>query len=475
VRSIRWKLLLLCAAGMLAPVLLLNHYSIRAFDRFASRDMEEHMIDSAFIVGERYKEALDDAGSLPAERAAHLGETVCAYGREIEARIQVLSPRGEVLVDSETNGVLQADLSSQPEVVAATEGKYRARFAMTDDHLLMFYFVAYPVKSGAKVLGVVRITRNTNRIMRVILQMTRFQRATTAAAIAVGLILAALLAHSITGRLRVLTSAATAFAAGEGPLKVGIRGRDEVAQLGHAVTRMAAEIQRTNAYNREFVSTVLHELKMPITAIKGAAELLQHGAADDKTVRDKFLGNICFEADRLARLVGELNELTKLDAQTFHAPKQKVDYGSAVKEMVERFEAALDPDHARLHVTVPEVPVFAKILPGRMEQVLDNLLENALRYTPASGRIDVTVESAPDNSLLTTVRDTGCGIAASNLPKVFDRFFTTEPKDQPRSYGSGLGLAIAKSIVENHQGKIWVESTVGAGTAFFFTLPSSVG
>lgn len=472
-RSIRWKILLLCAAAMLGPVLLLNHYSIRAFDRFASRDMEDHMIDSAFIVGELYRDALDAGGNLLAERAAHLTDTVCAFGRETESRIQVLSPRGEVLIDTETNALPQADLLTQPEVTAALAGKYRARFELTKDHLLMFYHVAYPVKREAELKGVVLITRHTNRIMRVILGMTRFQRVTTAAAIVLGLTLAAFLAHSITARLRALTSAATAFAAGEGPLNVRIRGRDEVARLGDAVTRMAEEIRRTNAYNRDFVSTVLHELKMPITAIKGAAELLQHGAVNDEAVRDKFLGNIGFEADRLARLVGELNELTKLDAQISHAPKQKVDYGKAVKEIVERFEAGLDAGHAPIRVALPDKALFARILPGRMEQVLDNLLENAARYTPASGEISVTVEPRPDGTVVTVVRDTGCGIAPSNLPKVFDRFFTTEPKDKPLGYGSGLGLAIAKSIVENHQGKIWVESTPGAGAAFLFSLPSA--
>ena len=103
---------------------------------------------------------------------------------------------------------------------------------------------------------------------------------------------------------------------------------------------------------------------------------------------------------------------------------------------------------------------------------MGNLLDNAARYTPASGCIEVRVEAGPDDTVVTSVRDTGCGIAPSNLGKVFDRFFTTEPKDKPKDYGSGLGLAIAKSIVENHQGRIWVESTPGQGTTFFFSLPA---
>jgi signal transduction histidine kinase len=219
----------------------------------------------------------------------------------------------------------------------------------------------------------------------------------------------------------------------------------------------------------------MHELKMPITAIKGAAELLEQGAFAKEEARVKFLGNIRFEADRLARLVWELNELTKLDAEIPRAQKEKVDYGQWVREAVERYLPTLEAVHAEIRVDLPENPLWVRIVPGRIEQVIGNLLDNAVRYTPVAGRIEIQVTAGPDNTVVTTVRDTGCGIAAANLGKVFDRFFTTEPKDKPKDYGSGLGLAIAKSIVESHQGTIRVESLAGQGAAFFFTLPAVDG
>ena len=259
------------------------------------------------------------------------------------------------------------------------------------------------------------------------------------------------------------------------PLDVRVGGRDEIAELARALNHMAAELQRTNQYNREFISTVMHELKMPITAIKGAAELLEQGAFAKEEARVKFLGNIRFETERLARMVWELNELTKLDTEMPHASKEKTDYGRCVRDIVERFETTLDSPHATIRVVLPAKPVFARILPGRIEQVVGNLLDNAVRYTPASGLIEVTVEPGADSTVVTCVRDTGCGIAPSNLAKVFDRFFTTEPKDRPKDYGSGLGLAIAKSIVEHHQGSIAVESTLGQGATFSFRLPACEG
>lgn len=472
-KSIRWKIILLCVAVMLPPVLFLNRETCRVFDLFTRRALEEHMIDCAFIVGEEYKARLDENDRLEETQRAMLERMVRAGGEEIQARIRVLSPAGMALCDSDTNAPAGADLSALPEVRAALAGKYRARSELTADRKYMYYHIAYPVTRAERVCGVACVSRHTGAIIKTLNRMVRLQRITTASAIALGVLLAVILAHSIARRLRKLTAAAAAFAGGAAALDVQVGGRDEIAELARAVRRMATEIQRTNQYNREFISTIMHELKMPITAIKGAAELLEHGAADRADTRAKFLGNIRFEADRLARMVWELNELTKLDTEIPRAQRERVDYGQCVREAVDRFTPTLDGPHAAIAVCLPEQPVFARIVPGRIEQVIGNLLDNAVRYTPAAGRIEVRVEAGPDSTIVTSVRDTGCGIAPANMGKIFDRFFTTEPKGRPKNHGSGLGLAIAKSIIESHQGSIRAESEPGRGATFFFSLPAA--
>ena len=119
---------------------------------------------------------------------------------------------------------------------------------------------------------------------------------------------------------------------------------------------------------------------------------------------------------------------------------------------------------------IPETPIPVTILPGRIEQVIDNLIENAFRYTGPEGTVELIVKEDPDGSVITIVRDTGRGITPSNIDKIFDRFFTTEPRDREKPYGSGLGLAIARSIIENHGGTIWVESEPEVCATFSFTL-----
>jgi two-component system sensor histidine kinase VicK len=175
----------------------------------------------------------------------------------------------------------------------------------------------------------------------------------------------------------------------------------------------------------------------------------------------------------MIRMVGELNELTKLDVEGLRGQKEQVDYAQFVRAVVDRLEPTFDQVHARLEVILPDPPIPVLIVPGRIEQVIANLLDNAFRCTPPTGSVKLCVELGADKSVITSVQDTGCGISPANLPKIFGRFFTTEPKDKPGHPHSGLGLAIAKTIVENHQGRIWVESQSEQGACFSFSLPTS--
>lgn len=468
-KSIRWKIIALCAAVIVVPLALLNYFVIQTFDEFARRDLEKHMKNSAWIVGENYLLTLD--ASDPAAARAHLATLATNYSAMIGSRIELLDASGIVLLDTATNETSSVgqNYAERREVTRALGGNYGARFAMTDDRQLMFYFVAQPVARGNEVVGVVYVSRHTNNIIKIIKQMVAANRVATALTLLVGLILAWLLATYITKRLRKLTADTAAFARGDALPDFTVTGRDEVAELARSISSMATEIQRTNRYNREFISTVSHELKMPITAIKGAAELLEAGAFEKPEARTKFIGNIRFEADRLAQMAGELNELTRIDTETARTPKERVDLGKCVQEIVARLVPALE-DGPQISVTVPDKPLFARIVPNSIAQVIGNLLDNAQRYTPANGRIEVIV-AASGREATVTVRDNGSGIDPANLEKIFDRFFTTEPKDKRKDYGRGLGLAIARSIIESHGGKISVTSKPNEGAAFTFTLP----
>lgn len=472
-RSIRWKLALTVLIVVLVPIYALNAYFVRTFDRFTSRALEDEMRGHAYLLGAAYGGMVLDAAPDDRPRAERaFADLLSSFGARAESLFQILSTNGVVLLDSRAGSAseLGVDLSSRREVALARRGEYGSSWRLTEDRKFVFYNIARPVRHRNRFAAIVRVSRHTGTITRAIMAIARNQRLALWLAVGAAVLVAGVLAQTFTRRLRRLTRAAVDYAHGSGTLQVPVRGADEIGELGRAVSRMEQELDRRNRYNRDFIATVLHELKTPLTAIKGAAELLEIGAAEKPEARRKFIANIRYEADRLARLAGELNVLTKLDTEALRAPRDEVNYTEFVRAVMSRLEPTFDSQHARLSVSVPERDLFVRIVPGRIEQVLSNLLDNALRYTPADGSVEVAVTEGPDRTVITSVRDTGCGIAPANLARVFDRFFTTEPKDKPKDYGSGLGLAIAKTIVENHQGRIWVESEPGKGATFFFSL-----
>ncbi len=466
--------MLTCFLVVFLPIYFLNRKAIDSFDDFTSKALEDEMTSHGFMIGEQYKAMVLNSHTKDGSTRDKEFETLLKiYGPKVQSRFRIVSPKGIILFDSGKKSMNGVNIANRKEIAMAMTGKYGARWALSEDRSHVFYYTASPIDHDGRLACISYVSRHTGPITKAIIKMALDQRIALICSLAFAVILSAIVAQTLTRRLRRLTRSAMLYAQGKAILDLQVGGNDEIAQLGHAVNHMASEIEKRNDYNRDFISAVMHELKTPITAIRGAAEVLQQGAAEKKEVRDKFLSNIRYESDRLTRMVGELNELTKLDADTLRGHREAVDYCQCIEDTLERLVPTFDEKHASFSISIPGEPIAALIMPGRIEQVISNLLENAFRYTPPSGHVELVVEQDGDSIVRTIVRDNGPGIAPGNMDKVFDKFFTTEPKDVPREYGSGLGLAIARNIVENHQGRIWVESEPGKGTCFYFTLPTA--
>jgi len=227
-------------------------------------------------------------------------------------------------------------------------------------------------------------------------------------------------------------------------------------------------LKRLDAIKRDLSANISHELRIPIASIKALAETLNEGALDDPAVAKEFLVKINAETDRLAQLVQELGELSRIESGQSPLVKQKIDIGDVIQRMAERLTP--QAERAGLHInldlksTLP--PVNADR--DRIEQVLVNLLHNAIKFTPAGGSITLSAVSTGD-SIQVSVSDSGVGISSDDLPRIFERFYKA---DKARSGGgTGLGLAIARHITEAHGGRIWAESAEGRGATLSFTLP----
>ena len=231
------------------------------------------------------------------------------------------------------------------------------------------------------------------------------------------------------------------------------------------------EMRRLEKVRRDFIANISHELRTPTASLKVLAETLQEGAIDDPNVAKGFLDKINVETDRLAQMVSELNELSRIESGEVSLKKELIDIGEVVALVVERLKPQADRAELSLAVDIPSGIPRALADKERVEQVLVNLLHNAIKFTHSGGRINC-VAKIEGNDISVSVVDTGIGIPADDLPRIFERFYKA---DKARAGGgTGLGLAIAKHIVEAHGGKIWAESIEGKGSTFTFTLPIAV-
>ncbi|MBN1812385.1 MAG: HAMP domain-containing protein [Anaerolineae bacterium] len=253
-------------------------------------------------------------------------------------------------------------------------------------------------------------------------------------------------------------------------LTTPLRGEDGNVSGAVAVGHDVTAYRQLDRLRTNFVSDVSHELRTPLTAIKGFIETLQDGAADDPAVRDRFLNTIALETERLTRLTNDLLLLTRADAGRLDLHLASIDLGDCAQRAVAQLAGHAREKRIVVEIESPDGPASAQADADRIHQVLVNLLDNAIKFTPPGGRVTVSVGDRE-----VTVVDTGPGIPADEIPHIFERFYRG---DRSRARlgpdGSGLGLAIAKAIVEAHGGQIWVTSEPGKGAAFRFTLPSTL-
>jgi two-component system phosphate regulon sensor histidine kinase PhoR len=230
------------------------------------------------------------------------------------------------------------------------------------------------------------------------------------------------------------------------------------------------KLRRLETVRRDFITNISHELRTPVASLKVLAETLQEGAIDDPAVAKDFLNKIDIETDRLAQMVNELGELSRIESGEVSLEVAPIDIGEVVARAVGRLKAQADRAGLSLVVDIPSDLPEVLGDKERVEQVLVNLLHNAIKFTPSGGSISISAKIEGDD-IQVSVADTGVGIPADDLPHIFERFYKA---DKARaSGGTGLGLAIAKHVVEAHGSKIWAESIEGKGATFTFTLPTA--
>jgi signal transduction histidine kinase len=284
---------------------------------------------------------------------------------------------------------------------------------------------------------------------------------------AVSLVLALLLAYRLLRPVRELTGAAERLAEGDLSQRVAVQGGDELATLAETFNRMAASLQKAGQSRRAMTADIAHELRNPLAVQRANLEALQDGIYPPTP---ENLEPILAQNRLLTRLVEDLQTLALADAGELALERTPADFLALVKRVVDRFQTQARANGIDLEVSLPQNCPDIDLDPGRVEQILGNLLSNAMRYTPSGGSIEVRAHCSPEQVRL-TVRDSGPGIPEEAFPHIFERFYRADKGRSRTEGGSGLGLAIARQLARAHGGEITGENHPQGGAVFTLALP----
>jgi two-component system, OmpR family, phosphate regulon sensor histidine kinase PhoR len=584
--SVRTKLFLVSVAVIVA--------SMGAADAYLTSTIEGHLAQAIRTdLFARARLAAREASSLPAPLNDGVAWDKLAreLGRAAETRVTIIRRDGVVVGDSEVPFAELGRLENQarrPEVQQALDGGdgWGERSSLTEPRRMFYVAVAFD-RDGA-VGGIVRVTQSLHEIDLATADLRRRIWIGSLVALALALVLSNLVAKRMSAAVGELTEAAGRMTAGDLSVRTRLVGHDELAELGHALDRLAGslatslgqlraerdlqgrileamqegvlvvdrdgrivlvnpalrsmllvradavgkllieavrhaqlddllaaareeasepsrleielpglkprrllvhaaplsgddggllvvfvdvtELRRLESLRRDFVANASHELRTPIAAVRSATETLRSGALDDPRVAARFVDIIERNAQRLQSLLEDMLELSKLESNEFKLKRERVELGSVVPIVLALFRERAEKKAVRLAAELARAPAAVEGDARALEHVLSNLVDNAIKYCPAGTRVLVSASLKGDRVDL-VVSDTGPGIAAEHVPRVFERFYRVDAGRSRELGGTGLGLSIVKHMVEAMRGKVWVESEIGRGSTFIVSLP----
>jgi two-component system phosphate regulon sensor histidine kinase PhoR len=411
-------------------------------------------------------------------------QSVHDLARAAGGRLTFIAPDGHVLLDSEADPAKMENHAARLEVREALCGRIGVAQRSSASVGVPFLYVAGPSAGGA-----VRLAVPLSDVERHVSSLRRALILYTALAFIPGILLTAFFARFYSRRLGAIIDYASTLATGNFSVRLEHQGKDELGILGRQLNetgdklqKMFEELQREHVeleklerIRKDFVINVSHELRTPLASIQGYTETLLDGALDDKENNVKFLNIIRQNAERLARLTADLLTLSRLELKTQKLQITGHELNPLIGECIDTLRpiAVKKAIELRFHPAAASTQVFCD--DEAMHQVMMNLLDNAIKYTPERGVITVTARKVPDGPngemMEIGVHDSGQGIPADELPRLFERFYRVDKARSRALGGTGLGLAIVKHLVRSMGGSVRVESVVNEGSTFSFTLP----
>jgi signal transduction histidine kinase len=393
------------------------------------------------------------------------GDYMLQYMVESGIRLQLLDSTGQIRIDSDGFAPdIRYTTSDVKAAIAGTTGSWRGVDPYYGERVMS---VTIPLWNETRVVSMLRYSASLNQVDAMVITLIRMAIAVGIAVVLLFLGLSLFLAQRIVKPIRELTRAARYMAEGDWTRRAIQRNDDEIGQLAETFNAMVIELSKREKLKDDFISSISHELRTPLTSIKGWSETLKESepTEDDEEVK-LGLSIISKETERLSGLVEDLLDFSKLSARTMELHREVLDFNGPVKETVNQLAVREEHTRVRILATYGKSPIVVRGDANRMKQVIINLIDNALKFTPAGGTIRVATTTEQEYAML-TVADTGCGIEAEDLPHVTEKFY----KANTIQGGSGLGLAICKEIIELHGGLLAIDSERGAGTIVTIRVP----
>jgi signal transduction histidine kinase len=477
-RTLNVRLILSHLAVSLVSIILMAIFTGRYIYQAANAEAEHNLQGLAYAAANALELPIEELQNGTVEPALIHDTLARMFADSPDMQFTVYQPDGFPIADSSNVLPPRANRINAPEVLEALENDLGRGVSIRSSPKGRMMHVAVLIQREIEVTAILRLsiplaeTQAAARRSFAILMIV-------ALAIASGVSLVGwVLATNLARPIQVMTEAAENLERGDLSVRVKPSGPRELQRLAEAFNSMANRLQSNMYELRAFVANASHELRTPLTVVKLRTEALREGALEDSEVAGRFLGEIESEVDRLVRMVNDLLDLSRMEAGLESGKRTLVNLSNIAREVFETFNIRAKRAEVSLNLDIESglPPVMGH--EDQLRRVFYNLVENAIKYTPSGGQVEMLLRRGPNgNTLRLLVRDTGPGIAPEHLTHVFERFYRADTaQGRPGAgRGSGLGLAIAKSIVESHGGEIGVSSQVGNGTTFWSDLPIAGG
>ena len=490
--SFRYKLMafvfLICTT-LLAVVYLLSVYLLEpSYNRRIHQDLSRSLDNLIFTI---------DQADYPITTTNWMGIPYISqeFAAELDRQVQngELDTSGRCIEISTANGQKILNLESLPSTCLLHKGKLIASndngsFSSDAQLVQRLRFRTVLEKrivqtlenpsTGSKQVTMGRLSADGNYVVLMSADLARIPQAASVLSEQMTWVALVMLAVSLGGawifstlftrQLTKLSDATREMAHGNYNVRVQVCGQDEVADLAQDFNFMAAEIARSTQLQRDLIANISHDLRTPLTLIKGYAETIRDLTGSDPQKRNSQLTVIVDETDRLSTLVNSVMELSKIGSGTEKPQMVTFDLAQLCEEVAARYEDICQKNNYTLQTETNDV-CMALADPAMLERVLHNLLGNALHHVGEDGWLGISAKPLPNGGCRVEIQDHGCGIAQEDLPYIFDKYYRSR-KDAGK-VGTGLGLSITKAILQSHGFRFGVDSTVGQGSCFWFETP----